>query len=345
MSCSNPRCCLVPPKGSPIFLGYDEPRGTIFHPEYGLCRVVYLPCGNCLQCRIERRQDLTALQLLEATMHKDVWFLTLTYDDWKTYELTGEVPYSLVRQHLSEFVGNMRHFCSYRGEEFRFFACGEYGDHTHRPHYHMTVFGVSADCLRLPTDDLGASDRYRRLSINSRFVSAPAPSSDFNGNPFWQSPVISKYWQFGHHMLYRANKDTMQYVAGYVTKKLTGDKAKDRRSLGLDDEFTMQSRPSIGYPWFIRNYGQLSKIDSIHQKLISDNIEIPSFSWRIPRIFDKWLLRIDQFDAVEVLNRIKFIRQLDAPLVPDREELLQKADFAKYKADKYKYTKAKRGKL
>lgn len=344
MSCYSPRCALVPPKGSPIFIGSDEPVGTVFHPEHGRCRVVYIPCGGCLGCRLDRRRDLTALQLLEASQHTENWFVTLTYEDWRTYELTGEVPYSLVKPHLSQFIENMRHYAAYRDEDFRFLACGEYGEKYNRPHYHLSIFGLSADCLRLPTDDLGVSDRRKWLANNGRIITCPAPLLDANGNQFWQSPTIGKYWPFGSHKIYRASPDTYQYVAGYVTKKLRGEAAKKLKNIGLFPEFLVQSRPSIGFNWFIRNFNSLSNIDNLHNKLIKDDIQLPGFSWRIPRIFDKWLERLDTFDAKMVLNRIKYLRTLDAPLVPDRDELARKKDLALCKAENEKIN-ARRNKL
>lgn len=87
----------------------------------------------------------------------------------------------------------------------RYFAVGEYGDQNWRPHYHLIIYGV----------DIAESD------------------------------VLLKAWKKGIVHVGTAEPDSMQYVAGYVTKKMTNK--KDKRLAGRHPEFArMSRRPGIG---------------------------------------------------------------------------------------------------
>ena len=57
--------CLHPQRGT-----RDDGR-TKFHYTYR--------CGVCVSCRIERREQWAARILLEAKLHEDTVFVTLTY--------------------------------------------------------------------------------------------------------------------------------------------------------------------------------------------------------------------------------------------------------------------------
>lgn len=329
MSCTSPVCYLVPKGGGrPKPMMCDHPVG-----DTPLGRVVYLPCGGCLACRRERRQDLTILQACEASLYSDNWFLTLTYDDWSTINITGLPPYTLVRSHLSCFVESMRKYCTYNNKTFRFFACGEYGETYKRPHYHLNIFGLTPDMLGLEDDSNLCDLRSKRLLHRGIFERLPASTIDSNGNFYWESPVVNDRWPFGSHKLYRANKFTYQYVAGYIVKKLTGKDAREFRRQGLLPEFQLQSRPSIGRPWFDKFIHSISNID--RDKLVNDAVNIADCSWRCPRIFDKWLQSYDHFDGKVVSDRLKAYRTSDANLMPDRFDLMRKAEFDRYSAKRY----------
>lgn len=87
----------------------------------------------------------------------------------------------------------------------RFFGVGEYGDRTARAHYHVMLYGIDRDSAEL----------------------------------------VSDCWGMGHVHFGDVTKDSCQYIAGYVTKKLT--KADDPRLKGREPEFSLMSRnPGIG---------------------------------------------------------------------------------------------------
>lgn len=93
-----------------------------------------LPCGGCLACRKAKAQAWTLRCLLESQEHRNTTFTTLTYSD-------NYLPETLQRRDLQLFIKRLRRR---KSAKLRFFACGEYGETTHRPHYHALLFGISA---------------------------------------------------------------------------------------------------------------------------------------------------------------------------------------------------------
>lgn len=95
-----------------------------------------LPCGSCLSCRANQARDWSIRCQLELREHPVTVWSTLTYDDY-------HLPPTLRRDHLASFVKRLRARLGDR--RFRFFASGEYGEKTSRPHYHMIHFGLGAE--------------------------------------------------------------------------------------------------------------------------------------------------------------------------------------------------------
>lgn len=87
------------------------------------------PCGQCLNCRINKRREWQARLLLEAASHEHGAFVTLTFSDQGT-------PPILRRSDPWFFVGALRvHYA-----DLRYFCAAEYGSITGRAHYHLHLF-------------------------------------------------------------------------------------------------------------------------------------------------------------------------------------------------------------
>lgn len=156
-------------------------------------------------------------------MHADSCFLTLTYDDDK---LPSDG--SLNKRHLQLFMKKVR---KKYGSGIRFYACGEYGDNTQRPHYHVLLFGFDFPDKRFYKYN-GREDRL------------------------YTSASLEKLWSFGLCVIGDVTFDSAAYVARYIVKKITGDAAEQhymRRAVDgslyqLAPEFVnMSRRPGIGY--------------------------------------------------------------------------------------------------
>lgn len=157
--------------------------------------------------------------MLEACQYKANAFVTLTYSD---EQLPGTDTFpggNLVPKDLQDWLKRLRK--SMEPERIRFFAVGEYGDQTERPHFHAAIFNY-------PTCSFGRS-RY------SARITSCCPSCD----------NIKDTWGKGNVLLGILETSSAQYIAGYVTKKMT---AKDDERLGgRHPEFARMSlRPGIG---------------------------------------------------------------------------------------------------
>lgn len=87
------------------------------------------PCGQCQNCKINKRRDWQARLLLEAASHEYGIFVTLTMADVGT-------PQILSKAHLKPFFNSLRTI----NPAIRFYAVGEYGTNTGRAHYHAHLF-------------------------------------------------------------------------------------------------------------------------------------------------------------------------------------------------------------
>lgn len=90
-------------------------------------------CGGCIGCRTARAREWAIRCGLELSGHRDASWATLTYDD-------THLPPTLFKEHVSGWIKRIRARLS--PHRVRFFASGEYGERTARPHYHAIVFGL-----------------------------------------------------------------------------------------------------------------------------------------------------------------------------------------------------------
>jgi len=69
----------------------------------------------------------------ESSQWEDSVFVTLTYDDDNIQDIS--------KPELQKFFKRLRADLAPR--KIKYYACGEYGDRTGRPHYHAIIFGIS----------------------------------------------------------------------------------------------------------------------------------------------------------------------------------------------------------
>lgn len=104
---------------------------------------MYVPCGKCAFCLATRRSDWSTRVQYEHKLHDGASFVTLTYADSSLVVKRGRPQ--LVKSDLQKWFKRVRR----AGFAFRYYAVGEYGSRTLRPHYHVLVFGsVPEDVIR-----------------------------------------------------------------------------------------------------------------------------------------------------------------------------------------------------
>lgn len=152
--------------------------------------------------------------MLEASLQSDNAFVTLTYSE-EALPLGG----TLRREDLQGFLKRLRR--AIEPKRIRYYGCGEYGEETKRPHYHLCVFGYP-QCV------------YGRSVY-----------SDRRANCCFACDKVRDAWGNGNVQVGGVDRESAQYVAGYVVKKLT--RKDDPRLLGRAPEFgCMSLRPGIG---------------------------------------------------------------------------------------------------
>ena len=117
-----------------------------------------IPCGSCIGCRADKARAWSdRLQAELSITSKPSWFVTLTYDD-------DHLPSDrkLRKGDLQLFHKRMRKAFG----PFRFFACGEYGERTHRAHYHSIYIGLDIpDLVRISSDPFTICFRLLRCLV------------------------------------------------------------------------------------------------------------------------------------------------------------------------------------
>lgn len=194
------------------------------HPFWLAKEKFAVPCGRCIPCKIMRTHAWATRLQVEREYWSCAAFVTLTYDD-------EHLPPTLRPRHLQLFFKRLRKALSPR--KIKYFACGEYGEKgglvmagshagqfVHRPHYHAIIFGVSPVSDRQTIQDCWKYCDWRMLSAKS---------------------------------IGTVTYDSCRYVAGYVQKKLYGEKAKEtynernlapfvRMSKGLGLNFALDNK-------------------------------------------------------------------------------------------------------
>lgn len=244
-------------KIEPGYVNYLERYGNAWHAAYPghfvtsnvIKEYIMIACGQCMECRLAYSRMWANRMMLEAQNHESNYFLTLTYDDehvpisYYGDPDTGEAlpSLTLVKRDLQLFVKRLRRLLDYRNRpEIRFYACGEYGSKTHRPHYHIIVFGLVLDDLeQLKTSPLGF--------------------------PYFRSSLIEQAWPNGYSMVCNVSWDTCAYVARYVTKKWTGDYKEFYETFNILPEFSLMSRrPGIGRDYYEAHKDEIYQYDEIN---------------------------------------------------------------------------------
>lgn len=128
-------------------------RPIELRPDNIAKRAIRVPCGKCALC-LRRRSSQWAYRLeQELRVHPSSLFITLTYDPQHLPLNEGGVP-TLNKGDLQRFFKRLRFNTK---KHIKYYACGEYGSLTGRPHYHAIVFNVTPDDVNLAWSVRGES--------------------------------------------------------------------------------------------------------------------------------------------------------------------------------------------
>lgn len=203
-----------------------------------------VPCGKCLYCRSQKKREWALRLTHELTYWQDSSFITLTYNDACLPQGKYGIP-SLDKAQLQKYFKRLRkNLPPYR--KIKYFACGEYGTITQRPHYHIIMLG------------LGLNDADKQLTI------AAWPLCD------WDNPAIYQ-GSFG-----LAEAKSINYVAKYINKQLSGDAAFEMYDcLGREPVFRLLSN----------GLGSRFADDNKTQIIQQERVTLAGISHSIPRYY------------------------------------------------------------
>ena len=118
-----------------------------------------VPCGKCLPCQKKRRSEWSLRLEHEYLFSESALFITLTYSDLNLPRTKEGYP-TLYKKHLQDYIKRLRNEnvkyvtktlgCSkkevkLRSRPLRYYAVGEYGTKTRRPHYHLILFNMDVE--------------------------------------------------------------------------------------------------------------------------------------------------------------------------------------------------------
>lgn len=285
---------------------YATPNGKhkiTFNRAHGFVDIpMSVPCGQCIGCRIDRSREWAIRCVHEAQMHEHNCFITLTYDN--EHLPPGN---TLDKEELQRFLKRLRHHCG----QFRYFACGEYGDETNRPHYHAVLFGLNF---------------HEDRKVHSR---------NKQGDNCYISETLTEVWGNGHAYIGQFNYATAAYTARYVMKKQNGKNASEHEMYQrLDIESgllfqvqptfaVMSLKPGLGSTWYDKY-----KKDAFP----SDLLVYKGKTHPVPKYYVNKLEKEDKPTFKKIKNkRLKYRDENTANSTPDRLRVREDCKKAKIK--------------
>ena len=143
-----------------------------------------VPCGQCMACRINKGRLWSARIIMEWLETPEYcYFVTLTIaPEHETHVMSSDgTPVATLEK--AKFLKWLDNTIQKHTGPLRYYAIGEYGDYTLRPHYHLALF--------------------------------PKRSA--------QIKIFLNEWRLGFTQATELNHERARYLANYTTKKLTKD--------------------------------------------------------------------------------------------------------------------------
>jgi len=147
--------------------------------------MINVPCGKCINCLKRRASDWSFRLEQEVKVSSSACFLTLTYENPPKTDLGY---HTLKKRDFQTFLKRLRKLVPVKMEnnrnvnKLKYYACGEYGTRTQRPHYHAVLFNLPHWLIANPQQ-------------------------------------ISDTWKNGHIHIVNNNLKTINYVVGYMQKQ------------------------------------------------------------------------------------------------------------------------------
>lgn len=276
----------------PITAWRPDEGGRLHFYERRNSREITIPCGQCIECKLERSRQWAVRCMHESSLHDFSSFVTLTYRDsnavgaslcYSDYQLFMKRLRSSEARLASgtEALPNTARRESARAGRIRFVVSGEYGETYFRPHFHALLFGKSFP------------DRYPWRKSSAGFQ-------------LYRSAELDYLWPHGNAEIGDVTFESAAYVARYCVQKVTGEMAEahytrirpDGTSHVVEPEFLRMSlKPGIGADWFRMYRSEVFPGDG------TSGVVVNGMKVRPPRYYEKladgWLDDATELDVVK----------------------------------------------
>lgn len=250
--------------------------------QFNATEIIPVACKSCLGCRLHHSREWAIRCTHENQMHDTSSFLTLTYND-------DNLPpnNSLLLEDMQLFFKRLRK--KFKGIKIRYMYCGEYGDTTNRPHYHILLFG------------LDFNDKHLHKVLHG-------------GHRLYISPTLDKVWGKGHTYIGSVTFESAAYVARYIDKKVNGPSKEAHYAIYNEDgliidhlkpEYAIASRMKPHKDALGGGLGT-TFFQQYHLDIYpADEVIIKGKQMRPPAYYDRLLERLDPQSFLDIKERRK----------------------------------------
>lgn len=205
-------------------------------------RQFFRPCDGCLACRVDKLLLWQARCNSEYIKHRSA-FVTFTYDEYHLHYADNALLPTLSKSDFQHYSDNIYHKVRNMPflpegcvSDYKYFACGEYGDSFGRPHYHVLFFGLDFH--------------------------------DFQ-------KIFDKSWKNGLVKSLPILNGGIRYVVDYMTKNITGERAKiEYDDTNREHPFKTCSR-GIGLDFFMAHRDEIC--DFGYVTMGSRKVPVPTY--------------------------------------------------------------------
>ena len=269
----------------------------IFSDDTGVVYPMFIevPCGHCACCRDKKCREWEFRAVAESVSSSNsTYFITLTYAP-KYFP-----HYGVTKSAIQLFMKRLRIKLDRLGIEhcIKYFACGEYGTRSKRPHYHLLLWNF-------PDDN---KEHFPNVTSVLHFIEEcwSVYSRDSDGNWLYEKGSNTPLREsIGFCMCKPCDKGAYSYVMKYMRKQYKAPK-------GMNDVFYLVSK-GIGayhagmYEDFYRTHPEhleISVLDTLSGQVVTTlpsyyvNKYFPSVSKLIPKSIR------DAYDSfIDLLNK------------------------------------------
>jgi hypothetical protein len=213
---------------------------------------------------------------------------------------------TLVKRDLQLFIKRLRKEIS--PVKIKYYACGEYGDETKRPHYHLIVIGWHPDI-----ESCYKPDRKQTASRE-----------------------IEELWHYGHNTVGYNDREAISYTVGYVRKKLVGLRASEYgereppfalQSQGIGKDYAVNHKEAILSDNGITRNGVNVGVPRYYRKKLIDKDSIEEYQFH-KKCEQRKQEELDKYDnSYDHIMSSMSSRRLRRISAEKREELFKKGSL------------------